>query len=174
MERRLVFLALAGMVCCASALAQPAYDPAKCAEVAGTLNANWVRLQPTTCSGIEYTDGTKSMAQSGHVQMMGTGGSNLDCTSLGVYDLTLSADKLSLIGNDTWFNVPLTFTRASGQACFTGHWIKNGSDYLGYISADFFAPVTPTPVPTLAEYSLIGLASLMAAVGVVATRRRKI
>ena len=162
-------------VCCGSAFAQTAYDPAKCAEVAGTLNINWVRLQSSTCSGIEYTDGTQSMAQSGHVQMTGTDGSSLICTSLGAYDLMLSADKLSLAGNDTRYDVPLTFTRTPGQACFTGHWIKNGSDYVGYISAAFFPPpaIAPTSVPTLAEYSLIGLASLMAMMGFVATRRRK-
>ncbi|MDA8453092.1 hypothetical protein M5C97_08480 [Acidovorax sp. NCPPB 3859] len=97
MHAKHIAVIAAGLAFTASTLAQVAYDPAKCAEVSGSLNIRWSQIAPfgVSCEGIETTNGTRVMAQAGRVQMQGistTGG----CLANDTYDLTLSAEKLSL------------------------------------------------------------------------------
>ncbi|WP_234369643.1 hypothetical protein, partial [Paracidovorax avenae] len=51
----------------ASTLAQVAYNPAKCAEVSGSLNIRWSQIAPVgaSCEDTETTTGTRAMAQAG-------------------------------------------------------------------------------------------------------------
>lgn len=158
-----------------AAIAQPAYDPAKCAQIANSLNINWIKYAPDSCEGIETTDGTRAMAQSGRLLMQGTSVSNAACIGAVRYDLTLSADKNSLTGSDSQGAV-LNFTRSPTQSCFTGVWSLMGTEYLGYISPDFFdapAQAAPTPVPFLGGFGLLALVSLVGGAGFLAARRKK-
>lgn len=175
MSKKFIFSLLAGLVYCGSAMSQAAYDPAKCAQVAGTLNISWVEIAPTPngCVGIEFTNGTQQMAQSGRLQMAGTS-TSVGCLANDTYDLTLSADRASLVGTFASLPTPVTFTRVPGRACFTGHWADGNTDFVGYLSADFFTLATPTKqvaVPTLQQWSLVLLAAMLS--GVAFWRQRR-
>ncbi|AVS98719.1 hypothetical protein C8236_07630 [Paracidovorax avenae] len=177
MHAKHIAVIAAGLAFTASTLAQVAYDPAKCAEVSGSLNIRWSQIAPfgVSCEGIETTNGTRVMAQAGRVQMQGistTGG----CLANDTYDLTFSADKRSLSGPIASSPGSITFTRNAGQACFTGHWVSGAIDILGYISADFFPPIAPTSaigVPGMGAAGIAGTSALVLAAGLLRRRRRR-
>jgi hypothetical protein len=145
------------------------YDPAHCAAVAGTLNIFWEQVAGpgSPCTGIEFTNGTLADAADGSITMSGVSVSNPLCIGTDAYALTQSADRQSLIGSDTAANVPMTLTLSPDHACYVGHWVSGGLDYVATISAAPFPQIVVAPVsaPTLGPRQLSLLAGLLASLG---------
>lgn len=170
-------LAMIAMLAPAATLAAP-YDPAACALVAGTLDIHWraVGGPVAPCTSIETTDGTFAAAASGRIVMDGVNVSNFDCTYPSHYDLVVSADGRTLAGNtqSLYPGEPVVFwtlTRAPDEACFSGHWIDAGYDYVGHIWARPF--LRPAPVPASGPQGLAALAGVLGLLATFALRRRR-
>lgn len=117
------------------------FNQAYCDEVAGTLNVHWeaVAGSAAPCTGIEITDGDVAEAiATGSVSINGLAVSDVACIGTGSYNLVLSADTLSLVGSDTQSEIDMRLTRLPSEACFVGHWVEGGDDYVGHISAAAF------------------------------------
>ncbi len=111
-----------------------AYDPAQCSAVAGTLDIYWHEVdgaQPA-CIGIEHTDGSLLDAADGSFSMNGVSVTNA-CLFPASYSFTLSADKHTLVGLDTFDVVPMVLTLNSDGSCFVGHWISGPTDFTATI-----------------------------------------
>lgn len=153
------------------------FNAAGCASVAGTLNIFWEYVAgppPVGCTGIEYTNGSLGQAATGTVTMQGVSVSNPSCIDPGTYTFTQSADRMSLVGLDTFSvpNIPMNFVRDPSSACYYGHWNSGPYDYVGYISTAPF----PTPlmfVPALDLAHLMAMMLLLAVVGIFALGRRR-
>jgi hypothetical protein len=157
----LVALALAGTAAHAAD-----YDPAHCQAVAGTLNIFWddVTSGTSSCTGIEYTDGSLAQAATGSITMTGTSVSNPSCIGTAAYAFTQSGDRMLLAGSDTQDDVPMTLTLSPDHACYVGHWIRGGADFVATISAAPF-PQVIVPTPMLDPRNLVLLAGLLALLG---------
>lgn len=116
------------------------YSAASCSMVTGTLNIHWEAVggPSAPCVGIETTDGVVADAQDGTAAFTGVSVSNASCISTAAYEFQVSQDGLSLNGSDTQVPLPLTFTRSADEACFVGHWVFRGEDYVGHIAAEPF------------------------------------
>jgi len=119
------------------------FNASFCGMVAGTLNIHWeaVAGPVAPCVGIETTDGVVADAQDGMATFDGVSVSNGSCIGTATYEFTVSQDGLSLVGADTLSSVPLTFTRAPNEACFVGHWVFRGEDFVAHIAAEPFGAV---------------------------------
>jgi hypothetical protein len=142
------------------------YDPAHCQAVAGTLNIFWddVTGGTSSCTGIEYTNGSLAEAATGSITMTGISVSNPSCISTAAYAFTQSSNRMLLTGSDTANNVPMTLTLSPDHACYVGHWISGGLDYIGTISAVPF-PQVIVSAPMLDPRNLALLAGLLALLG---------
>jgi len=118
------------------------YDPEHCKFVAGSLNLHWEGVAGTTCSGIEFTDGTVEDAVDGSISMSGVSTSE-GCLGTAAYAFTLSNDGRTLTGSDTVNNVEMILTRQPGEGCFHGHAIFGDDDYVAHIAGDVFAAAAP-------------------------------
>ena len=114
----------------------PVYSSANCLAVQNSLNIFWeaVRGSHAGCTGVEYTDGNPvQAAANGSFTMNGTSASNLACITPAKYQLAVSANKQTLSGADTLDVLPMTLTLSSDGACFVGHRISGGDDYVATI-----------------------------------------
>jgi hypothetical protein len=157
-----------------AAQATAAFNPAFCAQVAGTLNIFWQATAGpfAPCTGIETTNGTLAQAATGTVTMNGIAVSNPACIGVAAYTLTLSPDTLALTGFDTANNVPMTLTRVPGQACFVGTWSQGADVYEAHIWALGF-PLQSQAVPATGDAIAALLAMLLAFAGMFSLRRRR-
>lgn len=157
-----------------TALASAAYNPAFCAQVAGTMNIHWRAIGGpfAPCTGIEITNGTLAQAATGSIVMSGTAVSNPACIGTSAYTLTLSPDTLQLNGFDTIFGVPMNLVRTTGQACFVGTWTFGGDVYEAHIWA-FAFPLIVLGIPTMSEGMLLLLALLLGIVGAFRMRQQR-
>ena len=153
------------------------YNPAFCAQVAGTLNIHWQAVGGpfAPCTSLETTNGTLAAAATGHVVMQGTTVSDFTCTFPTAYELTLLSDGKTLFA---WSQalyagapqVTFTLTHSAGEDCFVGHWVFGGDDYVAHIWAPPFHLWT---VPVLGPASLVALAAALGLLAGVALRRRR-
>ena len=154
------------------------FDGDACAQVAGTDAIHWEDTVGNYgyCEGIEYVDVTEE--QDGSFTLNGTSVSNSDCIATDAYNFVLSEDALSASGSATESMVNMQLVRESSQACFTGHWIDAGDDYLAHFPISMFElevqPETPSvPVTTLPAYLLLALSGLLALFGFYRVRASK-
>ena len=67
-------------------------------------------------------------------------------------------------GSDTANNVPMTLTLSPDRACYVGHWVSGGYDFVATISAaPFLQPAAPAPMLDLRNLGL--LAGLLVLLG---------
>ena len=116
------------------------YNADFCDEVTGTLDIHWEAVDGgrAPCVGIEMTDGVVADAEDGTASFAGISVSNSNCISTAAYEFTVSQDGLRLNGRDTRASVPMAFTRSADEACFVGHWVLDGEDFIGHIAAEPF------------------------------------
>jgi hypothetical protein len=115
-------------------VARQDYVPAHCAAVANTLDIYWEEVDGFTpaCTGIEHTNGSLADAADGTFSMTGQSVTNA-CLATAAYSFTLSFDKRTLTGSDTANSVPMTLSLSKDGACFVGHWVSDGYDFVATI-----------------------------------------
>lgn len=115
------------------------YNSEYCEAIADSLDIHWEWINTETpCTGIEMTDGTEEDASDGEINISGTSVTNESCIGTGIYNFTLSEDKLTLTGTDTLNEIEMTLTRYAHEDCFVGIWDDGEYEYQAHISADFF------------------------------------
>jgi hypothetical protein len=132
MRTRQVLCATLCIACGTTTALGADYVPAHCQAVGDTLNIFWEAVGGihAPCTGIEYTNGRFADTVGGTFSMTGTSVSDSSCIATAAYTFTLSGDKQSLVGNDTFNHVPMTLTISADGACYVGHWVSGTDDYV--------------------------------------------